>query len=133
LPGFSPREIALIVSLVRYHRKGDPETVDYGALLDDGDEACILRLSAILRLAECLERGRNAAVDDVIVTWTDDTLRLTLVADEYPAVELWQAERNAALLLGEAFERRVILDSVAAPIAWPDMEEVLADKAASED
>jgi exopolyphosphatase/guanosine-5'-triphosphate,3'-diphosphate pyrophosphatase len=133
LPGFSPREIALIASLVRYRRKGDPEMVDYGALLDDGDEARILRLSAILRLAEWLERGRNAAVDDVIVTWTDDALRLTLIADEYPAVELWQAERNAALLLGEAFERHVILDSVAAPIAWPDMEEVLADKAASED
>jgi exopolyphosphatase/guanosine-5'-triphosphate,3'-diphosphate pyrophosphatase len=128
LPGFSPREIALVASLVRYHRKGDPDNTDYGDLLDADDDARILHLSAILRLAECLERGRNADVNDVIVTWADDVLRLTLISDEYPAVELWQAERNALPLLEEAFERRVVLDSVAAPIAWPDIEESLADR-----
>lgn len=71
-------------------------------------------------------------MDDVIVTWADDVLRLTFISDEYPAVELWQAERNALPLLEEAFDRRVVLDSVAAPIAWPGIEESLADQATSE-
>ena len=75
----------------------------------------MLRLAAILRLAEFLERGRNANVDDVTAVWDDTTLRLTLIADEYPAVELWEAERNAASLMESAFERQLILESTAVP------------------
>ena len=119
LPGFSPREIALIALLTRYHRKGDPDIADYGLLLNDDDQVLLTRLAAILRLAESLERGRNVAVDDVIVTWGDDYLRLTLITDEYPAVELWQTERNSLPLVEAAFERRVLLDSIAAPSEWP--------------
>lgn len=52
----------------------------------DGDELLLARLAAILRLSECLERGRNATVDDVAVVWNDDTLHLTLIAGEYPVV-----------------------------------------------
>ena len=62
-----------------------------------------------------MERGRNAAVDDVSLTWTDAQLRLTLIADEYPAVELWETERYAVPLVEEAFNRRVIIDSLAPP------------------
>jgi exopolyphosphatase/guanosine-5'-triphosphate,3'-diphosphate pyrophosphatase len=115
LPGFSPREIALIALLARYHRKGDPDTSDYQLLLSDDDSTLLMHLAAILRLAECLERGRNAAVDDVIVTQGNDHIRLTLVTDEYPAVELWQTRRNALPLAETAFKRRVLLDSTAAP------------------
>ena len=123
LPGFSPREIALIALLARYHRKGDPETTDYPRLLDDEDQSILVRLAAILRVAECLERGRNGAVDDVIVTWGDDDLRLTLITDEYPAVELWQTTRNALPLIETAFNRHVLLDSIAAPSEWPQNRE----------
>ena len=122
LPGFSPREIALVALLARYHRKGDPDIADHGLLLNDDDQVLLTRLSAILRLAESLERGRNVAVDDVIVTWGDDYLRLTLITDEYPAVELWQTERNSLPLVEAAFERPVLLDSVAAPSEWPQSE-----------
>jgi hypothetical protein len=51
----------------------------------------------------------------VLVEWNDETLRMTLVADDYPAVELWQAERNAIALVAEVFGREVYLDSTAAP------------------
>jgi exopolyphosphatase / guanosine-5'-triphosphate,3'-diphosphate pyrophosphatase len=133
LPGFSPREIALIALLSRYHRKGTPDTLDYAILLDDGDGILLTRLAAILRLAECLERGRNAAVDDIIVTWEDSALHLSLISDEYPAVELWQAERNAAPLVETAFGRRVFFDSVAAPLGWSNSAEVSAEQAAADD
>ncbi len=118
LPGFTPREIALIALLTRYHRKGKPRVNRYEMLLQNGDKILLVQLSAILRLAEFLERGRNANVDDVTAVWDDDTLRLTLIADEYPAVELWEAERNAASLMETAFQRRVILESTAVPDAW---------------
>jgi exopolyphosphatase/guanosine-5'-triphosphate,3'-diphosphate pyrophosphatase len=115
LSGYSPREIALIALLARYHRKGTPSCEGYGAILDGDDEVRLRRLAAILRLAEFLERGRNAAVDDVIVSWGDDFLRLTLVADEHPAVELWETERNALPLVEAAFGRPVQLDTIAEP------------------
>ena len=115
LPGFTPRETALIALLARYHRRGKPRISTYRSLLEEGDDVLVRRLSAILRLAEFLERGRNATVDDVAVSWDDGSLRLTLIADEYPAVELWQAEHNALPLVEAAFGRRVLLDSIAAP------------------
>jgi exopolyphosphatase/guanosine-5'-triphosphate,3'-diphosphate pyrophosphatase len=120
LPGFSPREIALIALLTRYHRKGIPSPGHFAGLLCPGDELLLTRLAAILRLAEYLERGRTSAVDDVAVSWnTDaegrDVLRLTLIADIYPAVEIWQTQRNALDLMERAFERTVLIDSTAAP------------------
>jgi hypothetical protein len=66
-------------------------------------------------------------VDDVTAVWDNNTLRLTLIADEYPAVELWEAERNALGLMETAFNRRLILESTAAPDDWimaePQVEE----------
>lgn len=121
LPGFSPRELALVGLLTRYHRKGKPSINGYKSLLDKNDQILLTRLSAILRMAETLERGRNANVNDVIVTWDDDNLRLTLITDFYPSVELWQAERNSAPLMAAAFERDVRLDSFAPPIEYPVM------------
>lgn len=115
LPGFQPRETALIALLARYHRKGTPSTGNYDLLLTEGDQVLLARLAAILRLAEFMERGRNAIVDDVAVNWDDDTLLLTLIADEYPAVELWETERNAVDLVSSAFGRRVRVESTAAP------------------
>ncbi|WP_420640965.1 HD domain-containing protein [Candidatus Leptofilum sp.] len=115
LPGFSPRETALIALLTRYHRKGKPSPNEFASLLSVDDQTILLRLAAILRLAEFLERGRNANVDDVTAVWDDNTLRLTLIADEYPAVELWEAERNAASLMELAFERQFFVESTAVP------------------
>lgn len=115
LAGFTPRESALIALLTRYHRRGKPTINGYDPLFDDEDKDLLIKLAAILRLSEFLERGRNGIVDDITAAWNDDTLRLTLVADEYPAVELWDAERNAVSLAESAFGRQVILESTAPP------------------
>ena len=115
LPGFSPRETALIALLTRYHRKGDPTLGPFADVTGGGDDKRLVILAAILRLAEFLERGRNATVDDVTAIWDDSSLRLTLLADEYPAVELWEAERKALDLLVQAFNRQVTLSATATP------------------
>lgn len=115
LAGFSQREIALVALLTRYHRKGTPDASGYEAVLEADDTILLRRLAAVLRLAEYLERGRNAAINDVIASWTDDSLRLTLIADEHPAVELWDTERNALPAVEAAFGRHLALDSITAP------------------
>ena len=86
LAGFTPRDIALIALLARFHRKGRPDPAGYEDLLKKRDTAVLTRLAAILRLAEFLERGRNAIVSDVLIDWDDEELRITVVATEHPAV-----------------------------------------------
>ena len=56
----------------------------------------------MLRLAEFLERGRNAAVDDVIVTWDDDELRLTLVEARLGGEALLEAALGESALIWAA-------------------------------
>jgi exopolyphosphatase/guanosine-5'-triphosphate,3'-diphosphate pyrophosphatase len=107
LPGYTPREVALIALLCRYHRKGHPDIADYRLLLDENDLRILLSLSPILRAAECLERGRNSNITDILTSWDDQTLTIDLIAKQFPAVEIWQASRNASPLLSEAYQREV--------------------------
>ena len=67
LPGFSPRETALIGQMARYHRKGSPTLGQFSALGRKGDDELLTRCAAVLRLAEQLERSRDQAVDRVDV------------------------------------------------------------------
>ena len=62
LPGFSPREVGLIAQAVRYHRKGSPSLGEFAPLCGKGDEALLARMSALLRVAEQLERSRDQSV-----------------------------------------------------------------------
>ncbi len=119
LPGFNPRETALIALLCRFHRKGQPVITDYKLILSKRDLKVLKHLSAILRVAECLERGRNANITDVITSWDDKNLRITLVANQYPAVEIWQTNRNAKDLLAGAFRKEISLDSISPPLSPP--------------
>ncbi len=66
-------------------------------------------MAAILRLAEYLERGRNSNITDVIITWDENQLRITLIANQYPTVELWQANRNALPLMEEVYQKGVTM------------------------
>ncbi len=62
LPGFSQRELALIAQTVRYHRKGTPELGELAPLCHPRDGRLLTAMSALLRLAEHLDRGRDGAV-----------------------------------------------------------------------
>ena len=62
LPGFDPRERALIAQIARYHRKGTPKLGEMAPLAHHGDEPLLDRCAVILRLAEHLERGRDQSV-----------------------------------------------------------------------
>jgi exopolyphosphatase/guanosine-5'-triphosphate,3'-diphosphate pyrophosphatase len=111
LPGYTPREIAIISLLTRYHRKGTPVATGYASLLRDGDDTLLAKLTSLLRLSEYLERGRSGTVRDVRARWDEEHLWLTLQATEQPTIELWSAEHNALELLEQAFGRKVKLQS----------------------
>ena len=94
LPGFSPRETALIGQMARYHRKGSPTLGQFSALGRKGDDALLTRCAAVLRLAEQLERSRDQAVDSVEVRIDDGHVELRLEAHEDVAVARWAAQRE---------------------------------------
>ena len=100
LPGFSPRETALIGQMARYHRKGTPGLGPFAALMRDGDAELLTRCAAVLRLAEQLERSRDQAVDRVDVELSDGRAELHLHAHEDVSVARWAAQRQ-----GELFRR----------------------------
>ena len=101
LPGFSPRETAIVAQMARYHRKGTPGYDDLKPLVDaDSDQPMLERAAALLRLAESLERARDQVVTDVRVALADDGVRLTLVAHDDVSVARWVAERHV-----DQFER----------------------------
>ena len=95
LPGFSPRETALVGQMCRYHRKGSPGLGDLEPLARKGDGALLARCCAVLRIAEQLERSRDQAVDAVAVDVRDGTARVELQAHEDVTIGRWAAQRQA--------------------------------------
>jgi exopolyphosphatase / guanosine-5'-triphosphate,3'-diphosphate pyrophosphatase len=97
LPGFSPRETALIGQAARYHRKGQPALGEFAPLARRGDDALLARCSAVLRLAEQLERSRDQSVRHARVVVQDGRVELRLQARADVTVSRWAAQRQADL------------------------------------
>jgi exopolyphosphatase / guanosine-5'-triphosphate,3'-diphosphate pyrophosphatase len=100
LPGFTPREVALIAQMARYHRKGTPNLGEFKPFMRKGDQELLDRCSALLRVAEQLERSRDQTVHDTRVQLDDGAVQLELVADEDVPVARWAAQRQT-----DVFER----------------------------
>jgi exopolyphosphatase/guanosine-5'-triphosphate,3'-diphosphate pyrophosphatase len=106
LPGFEPREVALIGQAVRYHRKGTPSLGPFAGLAAEGDAERLDRMATLLRLAEDLERSRDQLVRDAHVAVADGTVRLELVSEGDDRVPRWAAARETDLF-ARAFDREL--------------------------
>jgi exopolyphosphatase/guanosine-5'-triphosphate,3'-diphosphate pyrophosphatase len=93
LPGFDPRERALIAQISRYHRKGAPRLGEIASLATDGDEELLERCALILRLAEHLERGRDQAVTQARLRPNGQGVDLHLEAAGDLTLPRWSVER----------------------------------------
>lgn len=102
LPGFSPRERALIAQISRYHRKGAPKLGEMAGLADTGDEELLERCAVILRLAEHLERGRDQSVSEARLRANGHGFDLHLEAAGDLTLPRWSVERYGD---GEVFQR----------------------------
>jgi exopolyphosphatase/guanosine-5'-triphosphate,3'-diphosphate pyrophosphatase len=102
LPGFDPRERALIAQISRYHRKGAPKLGEMASLARPGDEELVARCSVLLRLAEHLERGRDQSVREVRLRGNGKGVDLHLEAAGDLTLPRWSVERYGD---SEAFER----------------------------
>nr|VFK48933.1 MAG: exopolyphosphatase / guanosine-5'-triphosphate,3'-diphosphate pyrophosphatase [Candidatus Kentron sp. TC]VFK60702.1 MAG: exopolyphosphatase / guanosine-5'-triphosphate,3'-diphosphate pyrophosphatase [Candidatus Kentron sp. TC] len=101
LPGYTPRELALISLLCRYHRnKGKPKPRRLVSLLLPPDKRALRILAGILRLCEYLERGRRRVIRDLRchLDEEDKWVQIETLADSDAEMELWDARRNVDVL-----------------------------------
>jgi exopolyphosphatase/guanosine-5'-triphosphate,3'-diphosphate pyrophosphatase len=102
LLGIPPVEQVAVANIARYHRGAHPvrKHETYGQL-DKGVRRRIKRLSAILRIADGLDRGHMAAVADVRVRWMPRAIRITPIprsARDPLRLEIWGAHHKSELL-----------------------------------
>ena len=98
LRGFSPQEVMVLATLGRYHRQGEPKTsFEPFAAIDPDERPAVRMLTALLQLADGLDRAHAGAVEEVAVSVTDDRVTLQVWARTDADLELWGARRKRAL------------------------------------
>ena len=112
---FGPRDRMLVALLSRYHRKSGPRKKhEEFAALPDEDQALVRRLSALLRVADGLDRGHTGLVESLRVHVNDDRVLLQAVprtAGADLSLECWGATRKSDVLEKE-LDRSVVIEAV---------------------
>ncbi len=99
LRGFEPQEIEIIALIARYHRRATPKKAHDGyADLDGAHRRTVRLLAACLRMAESLDRSRHCAVGEVSLRDRGNDLRMQVTTDGDVELEIWAANRQAAIL-----------------------------------
>jgi exopolyphosphatase/guanosine-5'-triphosphate,3'-diphosphate pyrophosphatase len=107
LLGFSPRDIAIIANIARYHRRAEPSKRHENlAGLSPPDRKLVKKLSAILRLADGLDRSHSQRIQEVRCKQNNNRLTLHLVSDKDIEIEIWGARQKAGLF-EEVFKTKV--------------------------
>ncbi len=113
--GLAPRERELVALISRYHRKAGPRRKHPEfAVLPLSDQAIVRRLSAILRVADGLDRGHSAAVESVTNRLDDRALKVSVTPRDPKAdleLECWGGSRKADVL-GKLLQRDVVISAV---------------------
>jgi exopolyphosphatase/guanosine-5'-triphosphate,3'-diphosphate pyrophosphatase len=112
LLGFRRDELEIIGLVARYHRKSAPKASDpeFRALPQKA-KTTVRALSAILRIADALDRTHYGVVRDVAVSRRGGRLILQLTTAGDAQLEMWEAQQRRGLLgeiLGVDVELRVV-------------------------
>jgi exopolyphosphatase/guanosine-5'-triphosphate,3'-diphosphate pyrophosphatase len=105
MPGFTGSEIALMATLVRYHRGSMPkkasdarsrkEHEDYFGL-ERSQRTKLLRLAAILQIADGLDRSHRQLVTNVRCELSGAAVTIAVACNAECELEMWSADRKAA-------------------------------------
>lgn len=96
LKGFTDDQVAVIANVARYYRKAVPQNEHPNfAELAPEQRDMVRKLSAILRIADGLDRGHQQAVKDVSVDATNGTVLFEIQARNSPNLEMQSAARRA--------------------------------------
>lgn len=107
LMGVPPETRKMIALVARYHRRATP-TIRHTAFrsLSPDDRERVRKLSAIIRVADALDRAHLGKVSVLDIALKKDALYLTIESDQDLALEVWTVERKSDLWR-EVFGREV--------------------------
>ncbi len=113
LPGFLAHEIEIVALTARFHRKRWPGP-DHKAFtgLGRADYETVKTLSAVLRVADGLDRTHRHVVRNIVVGKTEPQLEIGIVVADVPDLEI-QAATKKSDLLGELIGARVVIQPLA--------------------
>ncbi len=112
LKGFTQDEIEIIVHVARYHRRSAPKSSHKQFdLLSADNKRRIRALSAILRVADGLDRSHFQNVQDLQVKVTDKQVILQIKTMIDPQLEIWGAMRKRELF-EKLFNRELAIERV---------------------
>ncbi len=105
--GLSPELRVVVGCIARYHRRADPSPKheSYGGLAAE-DQRKVRKLSALLRIADALDRGHRSKVQKLDITVSAREVSLKASGREDLSLEVWTAVRKAALF-EQTFKRPV--------------------------
>ena len=111
LVGFQPNEIQVVANVARYHRKSPPKPSHLSfQALSKGDRQSVLVLSALLRVADALDRDHQQRVKTVTVFTERGRVRLAVEAEGDLFLESWSL-RNRSDMFRDVFSRKVVLQA----------------------
>lgn len=107
--GFSRQDMKILGNIVRYHRKSPPSS-SHGQYisLKREDRLVVMKLSAILRVADALDRGHLQRIRNFKVEVKEDFLLLHVESDGDISLERRGLEEKGSLF-GDVFGRRIRL------------------------
>jgi exopolyphosphatase/guanosine-5'-triphosphate,3'-diphosphate pyrophosphatase len=107
LRGFTGDQVAIVANVARYYRKATPaeEHANFAAL-SPGQRETVSKLSAILRIAAALDRGRRGAIRDVGVEVGEESVSFELRRRDEAEVEIASAAKKGKYF-AKVFGRRV--------------------------
>jgi exopolyphosphatase/guanosine-5'-triphosphate,3'-diphosphate pyrophosphatase len=112
LPGFTRPEVEVIASIVHYHRGARPKrTHEPFKALDEANRHRVVVLSAIVQMADALDRGHNQVISELRTRIEPKRVLVRAVARDRAHLEHWAAARKCEVL-AEALHRTVELELV---------------------
>ena len=98
LIGLTLREQNIVANLVRYHRKQSPSTDDENVkLLPQKDRLIVIKLCALLRLADSIDISHTGYITDVSLRETKSGWRMKISGKSDLMLENWAFEKRKSL------------------------------------
>jgi exopolyphosphatase/guanosine-5'-triphosphate,3'-diphosphate pyrophosphatase len=98
LPGLSPDDIRLAALLARYHRRSEPKDGHEGfGELPNAMKTEVQKLTALLRVADALDREHHKHVRRIVATRRRNEVLLNLETAEDTALEQWALKNKSPL------------------------------------
>lgn len=109
MPAFTQRELEIVANVARYHRRSGPKSKHPNfAKLRPEDRRIIRRLSAVLRVADGLDRAHKQNVTSLRCEPEGESVRVVIEAGVRPHVAVWGATQKADVF-GAVFEKEPVV------------------------